>query len=93
MACFASWRSYHKNVFIVYNMIRLFSQQLTYLLFSGMDVNVGIKGLTSLQPFIEKVVWAQTEYSILSALVYKMEHSDKVTKDFLKHGLKEYVFS
>lgn len=57
-----------------------------------MDVNVGLKGLTSLQPFIEKITVADTEHSIMSALIYKMEHSDKICKDFLRHGLKEYFF-
>lgn len=59
---------------------------------TGMDINIGIKGLSSLQPFIEKVAVAETEHSIMSTLVYKMEHSDRVCKDFLKHGLKEYMF-
>lgn len=59
---------------------------------TGMDVNVGLKGLTSLQPFIEKVTIADTEHSIMTALIYKMEHSEKICKDFLRHGLKEYLF-
>lgn len=59
---------------------------------TGMDINIGFKGLSSLQPFVEKVAIADTEHSIMSALVYKMEHSDKVCRDFLRHGLKEYMF-
>ena len=59
---------------------------------SGLDVNIGIKGLMSLEPFIDKISLADTEHSIMAALIYKMEHSDKVSKDLLKHGLKEYIF-
>ena len=57
-----------------------------------MDINLALKGLSSLEPFIEKIALAETEYSIMSTLIYKMEHSDKICREFLKHGLKEYMF-
>ena len=60
--------------------------------FSGMDINLGLKGLAALQPFIEMITWAENDHSIMKALIYKMEHSDKLCKDFLKYGIKEYLF-
>lgn len=59
---------------------------------TGLDINLGLKGLTSLQPFIYKICTAETEHSIMKSLVFKMEHSDRICKDFLKYGLKEYIF-
>ncbi|WAR11352.1 hypothetical protein MAR_025532 [Mya arenaria] len=59
---------------------------------TGMDINLGMKGLSSLEPFIERITVAETEYNIMSSLIYKMEHSDKICSDFLKHGLKDYLF-
>lgn len=57
-----------------------------------MDINIGIKSLASLQPFVERVGLADSEHSIMTSLVYKMEHSDRVCREFIKHGLKEYMF-
>ncbi|WAR11349.1 hypothetical protein MAR_025529, partial [Mya arenaria] len=45
---------------------------------TGVDINLGMKGLSSLEPFIEKITVAETEYNIMSSLIYKMEHSDKI---------------
>lgn len=59
---------------------------------TGLDVNVGLKGLAALEPFIGRIVCAESEHSIMSCLLYKMEHSEKECKSFLKHGLKEYIF-
>ncbi|WAR11351.1 hypothetical protein MAR_025531 [Mya arenaria] len=59
---------------------------------TGMDINLGMKGLSSLEPFIDRITVAETEYNIMSSLIYKMEHSDKICREFLKHGLHEYLF-
>ncbi|XP_052815279.1 uncharacterized protein LOC128242232 [Mya arenaria] len=59
---------------------------------TGMDINLGLKSLSSLKPFIERITVAETEYNIMSSLIYKMEHSDRICKYFLKYGLKEYLF-
>ncbi|KAL4225399.1 hypothetical protein ACF0H5_016089 [Mactra antiquata] len=59
---------------------------------TGLDINIGLKSVTSLQPFIEMITVAETEHSIMETLIFKMEHSDKICKDFLKFGLKEYMF-
>ncbi|XP_045193654.1 uncharacterized protein LOC123549549 [Mercenaria mercenaria] len=59
---------------------------------TGMDINIGLKGLTALQPFIEKVTLAETEHSIMKSLLFKMEHSDRICTEFLKFGLREYMF-
>lgn len=67
------------------------SQSVFYSM-AGMDVNMGIKGLGSLQPFIERITHAQTEYTIMSSLLYKMEHAEKMCRDMLRHGLREYMF-
>jgi len=53
---------------------------------------MGIRGLAALQPFIDRVSLAQTEYSIMNSLLFKMEHSDRMCRDMLKHGLREYMF-
>ncbi|WAR11350.1 hypothetical protein MAR_025530 [Mya arenaria] len=57
-----------------------------------MDINLGIKGLSSLEPFIDRITVAETEYNIMSSLIYTIEHSDKICREFVKHGLKEYLF-
>jgi hypothetical protein len=57
-----------------------------------MDINLGLKGLSSLQPFIEMITLAETEHSIMQSLVFKMEHSERICREFLKFGLKEYLF-
>jgi hypothetical protein len=59
--------------------------------FSGMDINLGVKGLSILQPFIEMVTLAETEHSIMQALIFKMEHSERICRESLKYGLKEYL--
>ncbi|XP_060570065.1 uncharacterized protein LOC132728440 [Ruditapes philippinarum] len=64
---------------------------MSYNYNTGMDINLGVKGLSSLQPFIEMVTLAETEYSIMQALVFKMEHSEKICRESLKYGLKEYL--
>lgn len=61
-------------------------------MFSGMEINFGLKGLSALQPFIEMVTLAETEHSIMQSLIFKMDHSDRICKEFLKFGLKEYLF-
>ncbi|KAL4222882.1 hypothetical protein ACF0H5_018922 [Mactra antiquata] len=59
---------------------------------TGLDINIGLKGVTSLQPFIDMITVAEAEHSIMEALIFKMEHSDKICNDFIKFGLKEYMF-
>lgn len=60
---------------------------------TGMDVNIGIKGLVSLPPFLDMVSWAETENHITSALAYKARHADRVCREIVKHGLREYMFT
>lgn len=60
---------------------------------TGMDVNIGIKGLVSLPTFLDMVSWAETENHITSALGYKARYADKVCRDIVKHGLREYMFT
>jgi hypothetical protein len=57
-----------------------------------LELNIGLQGLTTLEPFIEGVSLAETEHSIMHTLLFKMEHSDKICKDHLKYGLKEFIF-
>ncbi|XP_060587705.1 uncharacterized protein LOC132743192 [Ruditapes philippinarum] len=59
---------------------------------TGLELNIGLQGLTTLEPFIEGVSLAETEHSIMHTLLFKMEHSDKICKDHLKYGLKEFIF-
>ena len=58
-----------------------------------MDVNIGIKGLLSLPTFLDMVSWAETDNHITSALAYKARHADKVCREIVKHGLREYMFT
>ncbi|XP_052232600.1 uncharacterized protein LOC127845629 isoform X2 [Dreissena polymorpha] len=58
---------------------------------TGLDINAGFKGLVSLRSFVDQITLADTEYNITKTLVWKMDHSEKICKDLIKHGLKEYM--
>ncbi|KAL3860230.1 hypothetical protein ACJMK2_010384 [Sinanodonta woodiana] len=60
---------------------------------TGMDVNVGLKSLTLLEPFLGKAALAMTESAIMNVLIYKMDHAEKLAREFIKSGMKEYMFS
>ncbi|XP_059164437.1 uncharacterized protein LOC131947288 [Physella acuta] len=61
-----------------------------YNIHTGMDVNVGIKGLMSLSNFISVICVAETEHAIVQALIQKNKDADRVCKDFIRCGLAEY---
>ncbi|CAG5120133.1 unnamed protein product, partial [Candidula unifasciata] len=61
-----------------------------YNIHTGMDVNVGIKGLMSLSNFISVVCVADSEHAILKALMQKNKDADRICRDFIKSGLVEY---
>ena len=60
---------------------------------SGMDINLGIRGIQSLDHFIHLVGMAENEKAILSALNFKNSHSRAVMQDFLKNGLSNVFYS
>jgi hypothetical protein len=62
-------------------------------MFPGMELNVGLQGLITLEPFIEGVSLAETNHSIMKTLLFKMEHSETICKEFLNDGINEYVFA
>ncbi|KAK6185089.1 hypothetical protein SNE40_007403 [Patella caerulea] len=63
-----------------------------YNIHTGMDVNVGIKGLMSLSKLITMATTAETEHAIMNTMQQKSNHAEQVCKDFLKNGLNEYMF-
>ncbi|KAJ8303250.1 hypothetical protein KUTeg_019646 [Tegillarca granosa] len=60
---------------------------------TGLDVNPGIRSLRSLTTFINMITLAENEHSIKDALVYKMKHTDQLSKDLIQSGIKESMFS
>ncbi|CAH1779922.1 unnamed protein product [Owenia fusiformis] len=60
---------------------------------SGLDVNLGIQGLESLGQFINMAASADTETSILDALIMKSQHSRQVAQQFIKTGIHNTMFS
>lgn len=75
----------------VINSVLLMS--VSDLILSGMDVNLGFRGVQSLENFIRLAAAAESEKSLLAALNYKFTHVKAVTHDFLKNGLKESMYS
>ncbi|XP_036368549.1 uncharacterized protein LOC118767619 [Octopus sinensis] len=66
---------------------------MCYNFSTGMDVNIGLKNLVTLPNFLEMVSWAETENHITSVLTYKTRHTEKVCRNFVRCGLREYMFS
>ncbi|XP_060586181.1 uncharacterized protein LOC132741930 [Ruditapes philippinarum] len=60
---------------------------------TGLDINMGLKGLASLPQFIQSIVIADTEHSIVKSLVSKIEHSEGLSREFLTFGLKQHLFT
>ena len=58
-----------------------------------MDVNVGINGLRSLGKFIQMAAEAETMEKIKSALDFKQRHSISVSQEYIKKGMKEYIYT
>ena len=61
--------------------------------FPGMDINLGVAGLQSLENFIRLASCADDEATILRALNDKFRHSRAVTQEFVRNGLKEFMYS
>lgn len=62
-------------------------------IFTGLDINPAIRGLTSLGRFIEMITVADTEHAVSNALMYKMKHSEQLFRDFVKNGIREYMLT
>ncbi|XP_067651780.1 uncharacterized protein [Haliotis asinina] len=62
-----------------------------YNFHTGLDVNIGIKGIVTLPNFLSMVPTAMTEHSIMKAMMSRQ--ADQVCKDFVKNGLRDYMFS
>ncbi|KAK6184719.1 hypothetical protein SNE40_007131 [Patella caerulea] len=60
---------------------------------TGCDVNLAMEGLPTLSRFITMVTWARTEHNIIEAMSYKSKSAEKICKSFLKHGLREAIFT
>ena len=58
-----------------------------------MDINLGIRGVQSLDHFIHLAGMAENEKAILSALNFKNSHSRVVMQDYLKNGLKNVLYT
>ncbi|OCT82301.1 hypothetical protein XELAEV_18024822mg [Xenopus laevis] len=59
---------------------------------TGCGVNLGLRGLESLEEFIYKVATAVDQNDIFEALAAKIKHSKQVVEDFRFHGLSASVF-
>ncbi|KAK2166598.1 hypothetical protein LSH36_37g02019 [Paralvinella palmiformis] len=60
---------------------------------TGLDVNLGIDGLTSLAKFLQMAASADTERAILQALNYKHEHSKQLSQHFINNGLNAAMYT
>jgi hypothetical protein len=69
------------------------SNAIVSIAHAGMDINLGFRGVQSLETFIRLAASAETEKTLLAALNYKFTHVKAVTHDFLKNGLKEYMYT
>jgi len=59
----------------------------------GMDINLVISGLATLGCFVQEAVWVDSEKTILQALTKKLKHGQSVSQDFIRNGLKEFMYS
>ncbi len=57
-----------------------------------MDINLGIKGMYSLEQFIRLAAPAETETCITQSLMYKYNHARSITHEFLKNGMRETMY-
>ena len=69
------------------------TNHLICLIFSGMGVNLGIRGLHSLGDFIKAVASVRNDQDILSAMAVKSRHAKNVTMDFARTGLLETMYT
>ena len=58
-----------------------------------MDINLGLRGLHSLEQFIKMAAGAETERTVMNALKFKYDHSRKVAQQFIKTGLQDTMFT
>ena len=72
-------------------MIDIFVNLLFFL--SGLDINLSVKGLTSLDKFIHLAAGARVEKDILDTLTFKFHHHTRVCSDFIKNGMMENMFT
>ncbi|PVD21275.1 hypothetical protein C0Q70_19446 [Pomacea canaliculata] len=60
---------------------------------TGLDVNMAMKGLMTLNHLLELAACAQTEHDVMDAMVMKARHSENIAKHYLSKGLQQTVFS
>ena len=65
----------------------------SYICVSGQDINLSIRGLTSLDKFINLAASARLEQDILDALTFKFHHHTRVCSDYVKHGIEDTMFT
>jgi hypothetical protein len=54
---------------------------------------VGSQCLVTLEPFIEGISLAETNHLIMKTIFFKMDHSEKIGKQFLNYGKNEHVIA
>ena len=59
---------------------------------SGQDINLAMKGLSSLDRFLCLAASAVTDREVLQALNYKLKHAKTIAQDYIKNGLKENMY-
>lgn len=59
---------------------------------AGCGVNLGLKGLESMEELIYKVATAVDQQDISQALAAKIQHSKQVVEDFKQNGLAATMF-
>ncbi|RUS92172.1 hypothetical protein EGW08_000025 [Elysia chlorotica] len=64
-----------------------------YNIHTGMDVNVGLRGLMALPNFLSVIAVADTDHAILKALTHKNRDAERVCREFTRTGLAEYHLS
>ncbi|XP_005105380.2 uncharacterized protein LOC101848604 [Aplysia californica] len=60
---------------------------------TGMDVNLSVSGLAPLSSVLSRAACAVTEADILSLLLAHWKHSHNLARQFIRHGLKQDIFS
>lgn len=73
-------------------MFYLLLQFVSFFL-PGLDVNMAMKGLMTLNHLLELAACAQTEHDVMDAMVMKARHSENIAKHYLSKGLQQTVFS
>lgn len=59
---------------------------------SGLDVNLAIRGLSSLDTFVHQAACADCDETILAALRYKFQCHQAIGQEFVRSGLRSVMY-